>query len=289
MNVVGQKPVQVFRAKRERVFDRWGGVNSNKAQSKLGTRLLVTGDMPPQDMFLSHNDLLHVSGLPPNVTLEELSKVFQPFSAERRDVYGSGHIVRCSRGVPNGCAYVGFELPGEIDSALEVYQGKATIGGAEVALTHVPELGLFKQRGFAEQGLNVREGARPARSVDELRADLYDWERHVDPKDLQELESLGVEKSVLDEVMLALRHGNRTFAATDQAMPGERLYAEREVGAHYREVVQKYIEVLKSCGATKEEPGLMYEAMFKPDEGVDLGMFGMEEERIRELRKKGVE
>ena len=79
VNVVGRRPVQVFRAKRERVFDRWVGVNSHQAQSKLGTRLLVTGDRPPHDMFLSHNDLLHVSGLPPNVTLEDLSKFFQPF------------------------------------------------------------------------------------------------------------------------------------------------------------------------------------------------------------------
>jgi hypothetical protein len=102
--VLGQRSIQVLRAKRERVFDGWGGFRREYAKSKLGKRLFVTGDVPPHDLFLSHNDLMHISGLPPNVTLNDLSTFFQPFSADRRDVYGSAHIVRCSRGVPTGSA-----------------------------------------------------------------------------------------------------------------------------------------------------------------------------------------
>ena len=128
----------------------------------------------------------------------------------------------------------------------------------------------------------------PTRSAEELHSDLYDWERHVDPKDIQELEQLGIEKGVLDEIMMTLRHHNRTFAATDQAISGERLYQERKVGTHYRDVVRKYLRLLKSCVGTREEPGLMYEAMFRPNEPIDMGLFDMEEERIEELRKKGV-
>ena len=32
----------------------------------------------------------------------------------------------------------------------------------------------------------------------------------------------------------------------------------------------------------------MYEVMFRPDHEVDTGLFDIEEERIRELRKKGI-
>jgi hypothetical protein len=277
--VAGQRPVQVLRAKRERVFDGWAGPGRRFGQSKLGERLLVTGDVPPNEMYLSHNDMLHISGLPPKVTLTDLATFFQPFSADSRDVFGSGHIVRCSQGLPTGSAYVGFELPGEINQVTELYNGKATIGGAEVTLRPVRDKLL--RRG-------VREAARPARSLEILENDLYNWERHVDPKDIKELEDLGIEKSVLDEIFVTLRHSNRTFGAIDQAMSGERLYQEKRRGAHYKILVRKYLKILKSCVATKEDPGLLYEAMFPPDSEVDLGLFDIEENRIKELRRKGV-
>lgn len=277
--VAGQRPIQVLRAKRERVFDGWTGPGRRFGQSKLGERLLVTGDVPPNEMYLSHNDMIHISGLPPNVTLTDLATFFQPFSADSRDVFGSGHIVRCSQGIPTGSAYVGFELPGEIKDVVELYKGKAIIGGAEVTIRPVKDKLL--RRG-------VREGARPARSLEILENDLYNWERHVDPKDIEELEKLGIEKTVLDEIFVTLRHSNRTFGAMDQAMSGERLYQEKRRGAHYKILVRKYLKILKSCVATKEDPGLLYEAMFPPDQDVDLGLFDIEENRIKELRRKGV-
>lgn len=280
ISIVGKRSAQVLRAKRERVFDGWSGVNRSRGKSKLGDRLIVTGDVPPQEMHLSHHATLHLSGLPPNVTLDDLAVFFQPFSADRRDLFGSGHIVRCSQGLPTGCAYVGFELPGEIDEIVELYKDKnVIIGGAEVALLTVSDKKI--RRG-------VRETARPSRSVEELNIDLYDWERHVDPKDIAELEALGIEKEIIQEVMITLRHHNRTFAATDQAIKGERLYEERQAGTHYSDFVKNYLKTLKSCVATRENPGLMYEAMFKQNEEVDTGLFDMEDERIAELRQTGV-
>ena len=71
-------------------------------------------------------------------------------------------------------------------------------------------------------------------------------------------------------------------------MSGERLYQEKRRGAHYKILVRKYLKILKSCVATKEDPGLLYEAMFPPDQDVDLGLFDIEENRIKELRRKGV-
>lgn len=271
---VGERPIQVLRAKRERLFSKWVG---SYAQSKLGPRLIVTGEVPPHEMFLSHNDMLHISGLPPNVKLSDLATFFQPFSEDRRDVFGSGHIVRCSQGISTGSAYVGFELNGEIDEVIELYKGKATINGCEVTLRPVKDKML--RRG-------TRETSRPSRSVEELHSDLYDWERHVNPKDIAELEELGIDKGVLDEIMINIRHNNRSFAAGDQSISGERMYQERAVGTHYRDIVKKYLKVLKSCVGTREDPGLMYEAMFSPEQEIDMGLFDMEEERIKDLREK---
>ena len=277
---VGKRSIQVLRAKRERVFAGWIGTHRTFAGSKLGARLIVTGDVPPNDMFLSHHDMLHISGLPSDVTLDDLAVFFQPFSADRRDVYGSGHIVRCSQGMPTGSAYVGFELPGEIEKVKEMYKdGKATIGGAEVLFRPVRDKLL--RRG-------VRSQVRPSRTAEELRRDLRDWERHVDPKDIQYLEDNGIEKGVLDEIMITLRHHNRTFAASDQAVSGEKLYQERKTGHHYRDMVRHYIRELKSCIGTKEDPGLLYWGMHYPDQEIDLRIFEEEENRIKELRKKGV-
>ena len=80
-----------------------------------------------------------------------------------------------------------------------------------------------------------RTTARPSRTIDELRVDLYDWEPHVDPSDIVELSRLGIDKNMFyfDEIMYTLRHCNRTFAAGDQSISGERLYEERQVGTHY--------------------------------------------------------
>merc|ERR1711966_326428 len=109
-----------------------------------------------------------------------------------------------------------------------------------------------------------------------------------DPQDIQDLADLGIEKGVLDEIMLTLRHHNRTFAAGDQAISGERLYQERATGTHYRDVVRKYVKVLKSCAATKEDPGDLFRAMHHRGEELDTGLFEEEEERIKALRVEQV-
>ncbi len=162
---------------------------------------------------------------------------------------------------------------------MEMYNGKAVIGGCEVQLTPVKDKLLLRGK---------REGARPARSLEELNDDLNNWEKHVDPKDIKELEELGIEKSILDEALRTLRLNNRSFSSIDQAMPGERLYEQRRVGQDYRNAVRMYVKLLKECAGSKEDPGLMYKAMFLPDQPMDLSVFEYEEERIKALRKRGV-
>jgi hypothetical protein len=174
---------------------------------------------------------------------------------------------------------VGFELPGEIDEVKSLYNGKAMIGGCEVKLTPVQDKLLRRGK---------REGARPARSLEQLNDDLYNWEKHVDPKDIKELEAKGIDKSILDEAMRTLRLNNKSFAGDDQAMPGERIYEQRPVGHHYRSAVRLYINLLKECAGSKEDPGLLFKAMFAPDQQVDLSVFEYEAERIKALRKRGI-
>ena len=170
-------------------------------------------------------------------------------------------------------------MPGEINEVKEMYNGKAMIGGCEVVLTPVQDKLLRRGK---------REGARPARSLEELKDDLYNWEKHVDPNDIKELEEKGIDKSVLDEAMLTLRASNKSFAGEDQAMPGERIYEQRPVGHHYKSAVRLYIKILKECAGSKEDPGLMYKAMFGPDQPVDLSVFDYEADKIKKLRKRGV-
>ncbi len=137
--------------------------------------------------------------------------------------------------MPTGSACVGFELPGEIDKVRDAYgDGRANICGCEATLRPLGDKLLRRGK---------RETARPSRTIEELRADLHDWECHVDPDEIAELAALGIDKGVLDEIMLTMRHNNRTF------------YEERQVCTHYRDVVRKYLSVLKSCVGLARIPG----------------------------------
>jgi hypothetical protein len=53
--------------------------------------------------------------------------------------------------------------------------------------------------------------------------------------------------------------------------------------------VKLYVETLKELGATRENPGDMFEAMFLPNEGIDYSLFDEEEEclaKVKEERNK---
>lgn len=297
---LGKRPLRILRAKRERLFAGYTGPNNCHETQKLGKRLVVRGiDVPPMDLFLSHHDVVRVSGLHADTTLDDLAEFFQPYSADRRDLQGSACLVLDAAGRSTGVAYAGFELPGEVDGVWKASQGQYFTSD-EVSEEKMVKMGFAA--GAQIRGANVelrvvrdgklrrgkREGARPARDLEELHADLSDWERHVDPEDLAELARHGVDKSILDEVMVTLRHHNRSFAGLDQAMKGERLHEEKMVGSHYRDAVRMYVRMLKECAPTEENPGLLYEAMFMPDERVDPSQLAKEKARVVKLRKTGV-
>lgn len=127
---------------------------------------------------------------------------------------------------------------------------------------------------------------RSVRSEDDLLDSLNNWKQHVDPEDMEELQAHGISMEALDEAFRAIRYHNTTFASMDQAMRKEALNPDKDAGGMYKEFVQTYIQTLKECLSTPENPGPIYESIMGPGEEVDTEFFDIEEERLEELRKR---
>ena len=108
----------------------------------------------------------------------------------------------------------------------------------------------------------------------------------IDPGDLKYLEEHGVARAVTDEALRGLRYHNRSFGALDLAMQEEKLDPNKESGDEYREAVRMYVETLKECVGTPEEPGVVYEAMHFPGEPIDLSIFESDKEESQENVKE---
>lgn len=253
----------VLKATRERVFDSFGGVNSSKMIQKKGKRILVEGDLPSIDFFKSHYGVLHLSNLPSNVTKKDITDFFQPYCHAARDILSSVELVQASDGTFMGAAFVGFDGLGEAEKAFADWQArnKHSLGGNLAQLRVLGEKKLIRGK---------KLHPRSERSAEELMEDLTHWERHVDPKKLEFLESYGIGKDVLDDVFIKVRYQNRTFGAIDQARVSERLEPWRPVGSRYSQFVRLYVETLCECMTTPENPGAMLQSLFLPNEEVDL-------------------
>ena len=127
---------------------------------------------------------------------------------------------------------------------------------------------------------------RLERTTEELLDDLNNWEKHVDPKDIEELEAAGVKKEVIDESLRAIRYNNKTFGSLDSSLRSETFDEEKDIGDDYRELVQEYIATLKECLATPENPGQLYEGLHFPGEKFDHSAFDYEKERQQKLEKR---
>jgi hypothetical protein len=104
------------------------------------------------------------------------------------------------------------------------------------------------------------------RSVEELLEDLNNWERHVAPADLEELETRGISKVVIDEALRGIRFSNASFGA--------------------KELVQMHVVTLKKCVAAPDNVDRMYTAMHYPDEPLGMEIFDLEEDRQKIIREK---
>lgn len=273
--------LRVHCARREVVHDKFSGPVRQFQLKKLTNRLIVDGDVPSRDFFLSHAGVLHLCNVPAGTSKKDISNFFQKFSVERRDVEGSIEIVKSLDGHPTGRVYVGFDLERECSEAW-----KELLASGQKIMLHkagpAARVRPVKEVAFIR---GSKLGDRSERTQEELIASLKSWKEYVDPKDIEILESFGVTMDVLEEAFTAARN-NPTFGVEDQARQGERLRNEYAPGDHFREFVQMYIDTLKELGTTKENPGLKYEGMFLPDEEIDYDLFDEEKARLASLRER---
>lgn len=254
------------------------GPGGRDLERELGPKLIVDGDMPTKNFYLSHASAVHLRHLDPDVTKEEISVFFQPFCAVPRDVSGSIEFITCHKGLPTGKAYVGFDEHGEAEAAMEA---TCEPNGRMRGLGHNTVL-MKKVR----DSRRVQRDHRPSRKEAELLDSLDNWEQYADPDDLAQLLEHGISKEALGEQLRAIRYHNPTFSSLDQAIRSEAMEPETDSGGMYKELVQTYIETLKDCLSTPENPGPIYESLFLPDEELDTEIFEDEVGRQEELKKK---
>lgn len=278
---LGQHRIRYSKARRELVFTgRHGGPDGQDRLRKLGSRLIVDGDMPTKNFFLSHAGALLLRNLDPSVTKKDICDFFQAYCTVSRDVEGSIEFITCHAGLPTGRAYVAFDELGEADAAMSALRSN---GGRIAAGDLGPNAVVVKA---VKELHKVKREKRQTRNEEEILDNLHNWEQYVDPADVEELIKLGVSKAALDESLRAIRYQNPTFASLDQALRSETVDPNVEVGGMYRQLVQEYVATLKECIATPENPGLIYESLFFPGEEIDNEIFEDEVDRQEELKQK---
>jgi len=274
----GKHRIRYSKARRQLVYTgKNTGPGGGELERALGPRLIVDGDMPTKNFYLSHASAVHLRNLDPSVTKDEISAFFQPVCAMSRDVEGSIEFVTCHEGLPTGRAYVGFDEHGEAEAAAALAESNGRLEG--IGHNTVVMKGVRDAR-------KVKRDTRSARDEEELLDSLDNWEQHVDPADLEELLEHGIGREALEESLRAIRYHNPTFSSLDQAMRSEALNPETDSGGMYRELVRTYIETLKECISTPENPGPIYESLFLPDEELDTEIFEDEVVRQEELKKR---
>lgn len=275
----GKHTIRYSRARRDLVYTgNHTGPGGRDLERENGAKLIVDGDMPTKNFYLSHATTFHLRNLDPDVSKQQISDFFQPFCSVPRDVNGSIEFVTCHKGLPTGRAYVGFDEQGEADAAMEALRQS---NGAIEGLGHNKV--ILKA---VRDSRKIQRDSRSTRSEDELLDSLDNWEQFADPKDLEELYAHGISKESLDEQFRSIRYHNPTFSGLDQAMSSEAMDSNIGSGGMYKELVETYIETLKECMSTPEDPGPIYESLFLPDEELDTEIFEDEIARQEELKKK---
>lgn len=277
-NTVGRYPIQVFRARRELVHAGFGPFPLRQEERKLGPRLIVQGDMPTQPFYHSHADCLLAINVDPSWTAADILARVQEYCTQK--LSGSVEFVTSESGERTGQAYIGFDLPGEADAALEALGSMVQWGDRTTILKRV------RDRKYPHCTYQGPE-RRPDRPADTLLDDLDNWEQFVDAEDVQKIYDAGISKDVLNDALRSIRYSNRTFGPLDSAMREESLEPEKETGQQYRDIVKLYIETLLEClpnpdAGTIEDMNIpdTYLKLHQPNEEIDLSIFEKEKERV---------
>ena len=85
---------------------------------------------------------------------------------------------------------------------------------------------------------------------------------------------------------MSARFNNPSFSYESLAREGERLHGEKTPGQEYSDFVKLYVETMKELSSTREDPGILYESMFLPQEEMDFSLLDEEEERLAKLKEE---
>ena len=276
---IGTYTVRFLRARRElrhkcfHPYDKTSEIRVN------GPRLMVDGiHMPPKEFYISHASMMKLRKLDPDVMSKEyLTNFFQKFS-QRRRCLSSIEFVTCElSGEPIlGMAYVGFEEPNEASACINSCSaGKIKIG------EQVAQLQLVQDRQIPHT--NTDPETRSVRDVADLEDEMTNWQKYVDPADIEYLDQNGAPRVILDEIFRGIRKNNTYFGAFDGNFRDEKIEPDKGPKQLYREIVQLYVETLKECVCTPEDPGEMYINQFRVGEEIDLSIFDNWKKRKAEI------
>jgi len=269
---LGASRLRYFKAKRELVFAGFMGPNKGEPYQERGRRLVVSGDKPPDKFFQNHGAVLQLRRVDLSITKQEISDFFQSFCTRDRDVVGSVEFVVCAEGDRTDKVYVGFDRADEMKEAIKACGGLINLGKGSISVRSMKDKWVPR---------SVPAEVRPERSEEELLASLQNWEDYVDPKDVEELEALGVHRHVFEDAFRTMRYHNSTYGPMDWSMNREKLTPERsEPGQHMRETMKLFVETLKECIATPENPGEIYKSLFVPGEEIDVTPLEVEQKRL---------
>jgi len=236
-----------------------------------GNNLFVEGDVPEKSFYISHAGVIHVDNVPHSATKEEISREFDKYCLDRRDVLGSVELVQCAKGFPTGKAFVGFDRQEDFDAVVEaIEKSDIFVKGLKVKVQPLEDKDIPR---------NKKIGTRRSRPTDELFGDLYEWEHYLDPTLLDELDQM-YGREMLDQVFTNLRMQNQSFGHIDQAMRGERLEPDLAPGERKKEFITKYAQFLHDFYTTPDNPGAMVNGMFAEGEQVRLEIFDGKREYV---------
>mmetsp|Transcript_4239 Transcript_4239/g.5584 ORF Transcript_4239/g.5584 Transcript_4239/m.5584 type:complete len:1041 (-) Transcript_4239:314-3436(-) len=265
---MGTYSVQFLRARRELLHEKVDSVDKTKEIRVMGPNLMVDGlHMPWKEFYLSHASALQIQNLPPGIQKNDLTKIFQQYSKGRRDAKHSIQFVNCElSGEPIlNIAYIGFDEPDEAMACVNNFEeGKMKIGN------HETQLIFCKDRAIPY--VSTDPHTRTTRTIEELNDDLNNWEKYVDPKDVEYLDENGVPRVILDEILRGIRRTNVYFGPLNSPIEDESI-EPKSAGELYKEVVVMYVETLKECVATPNDPGELFLEQFFPGQEPDLSVF----------------
>ncbi|KAL7566648.1 hypothetical protein ACA910_017716 [Epithemia clementina (nom. ined.)] len=276
---MGTYKVRFLRARRELKHAEMHPYDRKEEIRVNGPRLIVDGiHMPSRIFYISHASMLIVRNLAPEVmTKDFLTRVFQKFS-QRRRTKSSIEFVTCelTKEPILGMAYIGFEEPHEAVACINRSNaGYMRIGGKAAHLK------VVKDRQIPHNASNP--DTRSVRDIAVLNDEMTNWQKYVNPDDIEYLDQNGLPKVVLDEMLRGIRRSNTYYGVLDGDIPDERLKPHQASKQGYRELVQELVNTAKECVATPEDPGVSFFNQFKPGQKPDYSVFDKWNKRKLEI------